>query len=180
MTTDEIQKMIAQMVEKKNLLSSLDKEGLYRCLPPNPPATEAEIAEAESRIGEPLAPEYRDFLKHAAGWSGIVHHVDLFGPSELGAGPLFEKGVERVGWMMEFEVLEAVGFKPDDLLPIAAPEDSIDVYTLVRRSSAHAGTVIWFRGDEIERYDDFHAYFKAMIGYNEAAIARAQAESGRR
>jgi hypothetical protein len=179
MTTKRPQKLIEDMLEKKRVLKGVDPQGVFPCLPPNPPAGAAAISEAERRIGEPLDAKYKQFVEHAAGWPCVVNEVDLFGPAELGTSALFLDGVQRLTWMAEEGVLQELGLTPEELLPIAAARHGIDVYAIARRSSPLAGTIIWFQGYEVERYADFFAYFQAIIGYHDATIASQRAESGR-
>jgi hypothetical protein len=53
-------------------------------LVPNPGASEAAIASAERRIGRPLPPSYRAFLREADGWPRFFEGATLLGTSCLG------------------------------------------------------------------------------------------------
>lgn len=50
-----------------------------------PPATDALIAAADERLGIPLPPSYREFLKVTNGWRRLNHAIDrVWGTEEIG------------------------------------------------------------------------------------------------
>jgi SMI1 / KNR4 family (SUKH-1) len=51
---------------------------------PNPAASEVAIARAEERMGRPLPPSYRDFLRLHDGWSRFFDGASLLGSANLG------------------------------------------------------------------------------------------------
>jgi len=53
-------------------------------LVPNPRASETAIQRAERRIGLPLPPSYRSFLKHSDGWPRFFEGATLLGTACLG------------------------------------------------------------------------------------------------
>lgn len=48
------------------------------------------------------------------------------------------------------EAVEAIGFSKDDLLPIAATKNNMDMFLLAKPFSKNPGLVIWFAAYEIE------------------------------
>lgn len=56
---------------------------------------------------------------------------------------------------IEDSVLDSSGFAREQLLPIAATSIDKDLFVLAKPESPSSGTVIWFAGEEIERFDSF-------------------------
>lgn len=67
---------------------------------------------------------------------------------------------------IEDSVLESSGFLRDQLLPIAATSTDKDLFVITKPASPNPGIVIWFAGDEIDRFESFTEFFLAMIDYN--------------
>ena len=57
-------------------------------------------------------------------------------------------------------------------MPISATEFDRDVFAITRPESPSPGIVVWFAGEEIERFATFDEYFLAMIEYNRIALSR--------
>jgi hypothetical protein len=162
--------LIERMTAVKAELVRADRGKIY---PPNIPfeaATEEQLVAAERVLGERLAEPYREFLGLIGGWSGFLQANHLFGPSDFMGSRPFVDANQRLGWLSEEGVLQELGFRTDDLLPIAMSINDRDLFVMTRQSTAIPGTVIWFSGYEIERYADFAAYFEAMISYNQVTL----------
>lgn len=67
---------------------------------------------------------------------------------------------------LEPEVLEEAAVERDRLFPIAMSAASIDVHVMPRVGSESSAPVIWFAGGEVERYDGFVAFFRALRARN--------------
>lgn len=86
---DDWKSEIAKGVMIQQRIEELDREGLWDHHLPGVAAGEDEIAATEERIGFPLDPQYRRFLRFANGWRCFYQAVDLFGtPNLLGAPPM--------------------------------------------------------------------------------------------
>jgi hypothetical protein len=60
----------------------------------------------------------------------------------------------------------------DDVFPIAAATDDLDLFVMIEPGAPNAGAVVWFAGGEIEGFADFDEYFLAMVGYNRRLVNR--------
>ena len=54
----------------------------------------------------------------------------------------------------------------EDLFPIAVSRDDLDLFVMVLKKGNRYGEIIWLAGGEIDRYESFTEFFKAMIEYN--------------
>jgi hypothetical protein len=158
----------------KQALMEADKKKNWPCHLPEVAATEEQIQEAETVLGCPLDPRYREFLGYANGWPGFWHTADLFGTADFIGGPRKENAEFAIG-MLDDAVLEKSKISRGDLLPISATKFDRDLFVIVRKGSTEAGVVIWFAGEEIERFATFDDYFLAMVDYNRLALQRFNA-----
>ena len=70
---------------------------------------------------------------------------------------------------LEDEVLKKSRVRREDLLPMAAPVDR-HLFVMTRKSAPQPGAVIWFDGDEVDRFPSFDEFFLAMMDYNRNEI----------
>ena len=56
-------------------------------------------------------------------------------------------------------VLEGSGVLRHELLPIAVSKFDRDLFVLCLPSSSRPGEIIWFAGEEIDRFENFDEYF---------------------
>jgi hypothetical protein len=99
----------------------------------------------------------------------------LLGADDLVGGPLAAHAAEQLSWI-ESVALEVENLRREDLLPIAARRDDLDLFVLARRTAGRPGEVIWFAGGVIERYENFDDYFSAMVDLNRDTVAMCEAE----
>ena len=169
-------KEIAVMVYVKQALAEADKAKLWPHHLPAVAASEEKLARAEAQLGFRLDEQYRTFLSCADGWRGFYQTVDLFGTAELlGAGSM-SYAREALGYL-DPAMLAASGVKADELLPIAATTKDMDLFVLVKPQAKRAGTVIWYAGAEIERFNGFEEFFLAMVDYNRRQVSLSQSKS---
>ena len=169
--------VFARLSEVKTALERADRKRIYRHLPPNSPASDAQLAAAEQAIGEPLDAQYREFLTLAGGWPAVLQDIDLLGAADFLGSAAYLDAQQRLGWMVEEDHLAPTGFTLSELLPIAVSAHDRDLFVMVRRTSKLAGTVIWLSGYEVERYPDFASFFDAIVAYNEQVIASMTAQT---
>jgi hypothetical protein len=156
---------IGELVRVQQQLHELDVAGLRKWSQPAVAATEERLAAVEAALGEALDPAYRSFLARADGWDGFLQDTDLFGSEDLLGNERFASAVDRLG-DLEAVVLDQAGVARDQLLPIAASANDLDVVVITRRSAAQPGTVIWFAECEIDRFPDFGEYLASTVEYN--------------
>ena len=155
-------RMIVEMVAVKQRLSEADTESLWDHRLPRVGASEHDLVAVERELGESLDHEYREFLRHAAGWPAFYQSVDLFGPDDLLGGPLASRAAMILGAMDDVPFIEA-RITRQECLPIAVSARDIDVFVIGRTSSSIPGTVIWLAGGEIDRFVGFGEFFASMI-----------------
>lgn len=80
---------------------------------------------------------------------------------------------------VEPEVLVTADLQRADLLPIAATRQDKDLFVLVKPGAKQSGSVVWFAGTEIQRFDGFEEYFLVMVDYNRSQIEITQQNSRR-
>jgi cell wall assembly regulator SMI1 len=160
---------IAIMHLVKQELLKRDKARLWPHHLPEVGATEEQLQAAEKALGFSLDPQYRDFLLHADGWKGVCQTVDLFGTGQLMRSGVMDHAMVLLN-SIEPGVLESSGFLRDQLLPIAASASDRDLFVIALPHSPSPGMVIWFAGEEIDRFENFQEYFLAMIDYNREEV----------
>lgn len=166
------------MVYVKQALAEADVRSLWPHHFPAVAATEAQIVAAERHLGFALDRKYVAFLRHANGWRGFYQTVDLFGTDELSGSDLMTYACELLGFI-ESEVLAASDLRREDLLPIAATRQDKDLFVLVKPDAKQGGSVAWFAGTEIQRFDDFEEYFLAMVDYNRRQVEMTREKNRR-
>jgi hypothetical protein len=153
----------------KQACMELDKKNIFSYHLPNLAATEESIVLAEKKLGCRLDEKYRAFLQHADGWPCFWHNVDLFGTNDLIEGVKKETGEFALS-MLDEEVLTKSGVKRHELLPIAATPVDKDLFVITKPSCRTPGSVLWFAGEEVERFKSFDDFFIAMTEYSRGDI----------
>jgi len=144
---------------------TLDKEKIFPYHMPEIAASKEALLDAERSLGHQIDAKYKQFLQCANGWQAFWHAADLFGTSDLIDGPRKEAG-EFLLSMVPDEVLHKSAVKRTDLLPISATRLDKDLFVITRPPSPNPGSVIWFAGEEVERFVTFDEFFLAMVEYS--------------
>jgi hypothetical protein len=153
------------MYKAHQKLWAADTRQLYRRAMPRVAASENDVRAVESLRG-PLDPRYREFLGTANGWPAFWQNIDLLGTPELIAGAFAEQA-DLVLDALEYEdALRDRGVSRDGLMLVAAGLNRLDHFFLVTKGPLQ-GYVLWFAGQEIERFESFDQYFVSMIKYVE-------------
>lgn len=152
-------------------IQRLDKLGILQYYYPELAATEEQLAIVEMQLGHPIDQEYRNFLLCANGWRCFSQSVNLFGTGDLMGSALMDHALEMLDVIDDaFPISNSTGFSKSELLPIATTFEDRDLHVMTRPSSHQPGVVIWFSGQEIERYPNFEEYFLSMVDYNRSTI----------
>jgi hypothetical protein len=147
----------------------LDSSGIWPHHLPELAANEETLRKTEAQLGFRIDQDYREFLKMANGWKGFIQTVDLFGTEELSGSPTMQYAQSLLGFV-EDGVIKSTGFSREELLPIAATKYDKELFVITRPTSLVPGTVIWFAGEEVDRYPNFTEFFLAMIEYNRQLV----------
>jgi hypothetical protein len=148
----------------KQAMMETDIEKIFPYHLPKVAAGKAEIDEAERALGQPLDERYKEFLRNANGWPAFWHSADLFGTQDLIGGERKNAG-EFLLSMLPDSVLSQNNLNRADLLPICATKLDKDIFVLGRPCSPSPGIVVWFAGEEVERFPTFDDFFLAMVEY---------------
>lgn len=160
----------------KQAMMELDKKKIWPYHLPELAATSDQIMKAEQHLGHSLDPRYKAFLKCANGWQAFYQTVDLFGTQDLIGGARNAAG-EFILSFLDDDVLNKSNTTRADLLPIAATSLDRDLFTMTRPTSKTPGIVIWFAGEEIDRFPNFDEFFLAMLEYNRKELQDFQKET---
>ena len=164
-----IDKIVVMMYVKQEI-QRLDRLGFWPHHLPEIAATEDQLKAAEEHLGHSLDIDYRSFLGCANGWKGFLRTVDLFGTSDLIGSSLMDYAASMLEIIDEENVIAASGFSKAELLPIAVTREDKDLFVMSRATSHQPGVVIWFAGEEIDRFPTFEEYFLAMADYNRLVL----------
>lgn len=161
---------IATMVLVKQELMKQDVKHIWSHHLPEIGANEDSILAVEKELRLKLDSMYRDFLKYANGWKGFYQTVDLFGTEQLKGSTIMDYAKILLN-AIDDDVLKESGFSRDQLFPIAVTESDKDLFVLCLPNSPKPGAVVWFAGEEIDRFENFNEYFLAMIDYNRDEVS---------
>jgi len=159
---------IAKMVYIHQAISKLDVTKLWDHKLPRKSADLCDITKAEEELSITLPIDYKEFLKHANGWPCFYQYVDLFGCMDYLGSKEFRTACDSL------KLLPISKLQRDNLLPIAATSDDIDLFCL--NLSTHK--VIWYAGGEIEQFSSFSEFFLSMMDYNRREYRKLLQESG--
>jgi len=173
---EDWKKAIITMIQVKQEVIKHDKIGLWHQHLPAVAATDKQIEKVEEILGFNIDNSYKNFLKFSNGWKAVYQTVDLFGTDELSGSPIMDYAFKLLKELEE-DIITPMGYRLDELLPIAATFEDIDIFVLTKPSSPEPGIVIWFAGGEIDRFSNFSEYFLAMIDYNRLEVERLKRKS---
>lgn len=165
----EWKKEIAVMVYVKQALADVDKTRLWPHHFPSVAASDEQIVEVARHLGFALDERYASFLRHANGWRGFYQTCDLFGTPELIGNDLM-KYARVLLESIDPQVLTYSHVTRESLLPIATTRQDRDLFVLSTPAAERPGEVIWFAGEEIQRFNNFDEYFLAMADYNRTQV----------
>lgn len=160
---------IAKLAFVKQALAEVDKNGVWPHHLPAVAAPQARLAEVEAYLGYRLDTKYVDFLRHADGWQGFYQSVDLFGSGDLMGGEKMHLACSLAEAIVDSVWVQA-GISREDVLSIAATAVDRDIFLLGKPNTPVSGTVLWFAGEEIDRFENFDEFFLAMVDYNREEV----------
>jgi hypothetical protein len=73
--------------------------------------------------------------------------------------------------------IKASKLNKEDLLPIGSTSLDLDIFFITKPFSEHPGEIIWFAGQEIDRFPNFDEFYLAMVDYNRAEVEDLRKES---
>lgn len=158
-------KEIARMAFIKHRLSEADNQKIWPYYLPELAATNEDILNVESFLGEEIDKLYFNFLLYSNGWKGFCQYVDLFGVPELMGRDPMPYALDLLS-IIEDSYFSQKGISRQDLIPIAATLIDKDIFLLGKVESRISGQIIWYAGEEIEVFKDFNEFFMAMVDYN--------------
>ncbi|EJQ53076.1 1,3-beta-glucan synthase regulator [Bacillus wiedmannii] len=162
------EKITTLALVKQDLMKQ-DVEKIWPHHFPEVGASEEYVYALEQELGYKLDLIYRDFLQHANGWKGIYQTVDLFSIEQLKKSAIMDHA-QMLLTVIDDDVLKESDVLRQELLPIAVAEFDKDLFVLCLSNSRKPGEIIWFAGEEIDRFENFEEYFLAMVDYNREEI----------
>ena len=153
---------IARLVLIKQEIAQLDVLKAYPWHLPNIAASEDEIFAAEKRLQTQFPKDYKDFLRHANGWKGVLIASDLYRVED--ANDQIREEIRDV-----FDQRGISGGK----VVIGAAADDLDVFLF------SGNKVIWVASDVVEEFENFEQFFLSMIAYNERVLRNIKERANR-
>lgn len=142
-------------------------------------ASEEEVVQAERQLGFRLPESYRTFLLAANGWPNFYHDVAIFSTRDLVGGPLYDSARIPLELPECVEAMASHGVIAEDQFIVAASELDEDIFLMGKPGTTSEGKVAWYAdGQVIDRYDDFHDFYMAMLEYNKRNARRFREENG--
>lgn len=165
---DQLKSEIARIVHWKQIAAQHDARGALPWHLPEVGASLEAVSKIESKLGLKFSDDYRRFLTLADGWKAFYVFIDLFGTRDF-----LSERVQEVAQRPEVKsYFRDLGLSQQHVTPIGGSELEIDVFLHVTPNSpVLPGAVLWWAGDEIDRYESFSLFLGAMALYNEQ-IAR--------
>ncbi|SEV82150.1 SMI1 / KNR4 family (SUKH-1) [Ruminococcaceae bacterium KH2T8] len=160
---NSIKDLIGYLYIVREKIRAADKDKLWEYSLPRVKATNEAVSSWEEQNGLVLPDAYKEFLLAANGWHNVFQDKDLFSLEELS----LSKDNRYIQCLNDcIDNIHDVGDKTC-LLPIGGTEYSYDLYLIVLdRVSEFYGQVLWVAGEEVERHNDFNAFFESLIAYN--------------
>lgn len=154
---------INSMLSIQRELCKLDTKKVYTYYSPNEGCTKQDIYVTESRLGIKLDKQYTEFLRFANGWRNIYRSVSLLGTNDLLKSEKMDLARDILEIVCPLD--EDLEYKVEELLPIAVDEYGADVFVLTPFENGKCSEVIWFAGQEIERFSTFEKFLNAIMQY---------------
>lgn len=169
---EEWKSEIAKIVHWKQIAAECDKQGAIPWHLPKIGATPQRILEAEREIGRQFSDDFKELLSLVDGWTAFCVLTDLFGTVDFVAGR-----AEKIMKNPEIRAyLVHSGFNLGHVIPIGGSDVELDVFLLISPvSTLEPNAVLWWAGEEIDRYKTFKDFFSSMVNYN-AQIAGSLAK----
>lgn len=155
---------IKKMMAVRDEMRSLDSEKLYHYYPPNKFCSAEDILQVENHLKITLDKQYAGFLRCADGWREFFTSISLLGTRELISSPDMEMARDLL--KIVYPLNPQLEFAEEDLLPIAVDEVGRYFFVITPSVNGGSGAVIWFAGQEVERYDSFNSFLSAILQYN--------------
>lgn len=152
-----------QMISIKNEMHTLDVKQIYRYYEPNNGCSLEEISKVEDCLGIKFDNQYKEFLQYVNGWKECYRLVSFLGTKELLGSKEMDVAKEVLEIVCPLD--EELEFKQDELLPIAVDEYGSDLFVLTPPINGENGMVIWFAGQEIERFASFEVFRDTILQY---------------
>lgn len=160
---DKWKELLVIMLIVRDELYKADREGLWEYHYPEVAVQMNEIVYIQEKLKVKLSKEYINFLLCANGWKCFYQLVDLFGTKDFESEVMeYAKRLLNV----ELEYNDSLYKIKDFLFPVAVSRTDKDLFVMVLTEDEEYGQIIWLAGGEIDRFESFYEFFKAMIEYN--------------
>lgn len=124
--------------------------------------TEADIAEAEARVGHSLDAQHIELLRRVNGWPNIFVGGDLLGTGDLGAGGRWCSAQRMLAAF--YEEGPAIGFPPRAAVyPIHLGESDLFVIDMAGPVTDGGHPVHWLDGSVVDTWPNVREYWRAGL-----------------
>ncbi|RAX19367.1 SMI1/KNR4 family protein [Actinomyces sp. Z5] len=156
-----------------------DLKHLWEYSLPKVRASEEQVIQAEKQLGFRLPESYRSFLLAANGWPNFTQNVTIFSTQDLVGGPLYDSARIPLNLPECVAAMAMDGVIAEEHFPVAASELEDTVFLMGKPGTTSEGKVVWYAdGQVIDRYDNFHDFYMAMLEYNKSDARELRQENG--
>jgi hypothetical protein len=125
-------------------------------------ATDADIADAESRLGHPLDAQHAAILREGDGWPSAFAFGDILSTHELGTGRRWDRAQQMLSVL--YEDGPADGFPPrGSVYPIHVADTSVFVIDLAGPATDGGHPVYWLSSELLGDWENAHGYWLAGL-----------------
>lgn len=165
--TSDLAARLARAVASKDAIHTVDEGLLFRHGAPRAPASDAQVAQAEQRLGRQLDPDYLALLRLADGIAAIFNDNEVFGVADLGQGEKWEAATDYLA--------EIRAINPDQVpegskvMVIGGSPD--DASLLIQGSEGSTSTVTWLANGVVgDQWNSMGDFLDAAVLFNEATL----------
>lgn len=133
---------------------------------PSGPASDADIAAAETRLGTHFDDQYKQWLRHVNGWVSFSGADDLFSLTQIARDSTEAKNMLVYLRSGEFTPQQLGITSFDQLIVVGGSLDGNAYFVALQQapaSGARSMPVYAFSGGDFVRYDNFEAFIQKQI-----------------
>ena len=124
--------------------------------------TEADLTEAEARLGHALDAQHVELLRRVNGWPNLFASGDLLGTGDLGQGARWAYAQQMITAF--YEEGPAIGFPPRDAVyPIHLGESDLFVIDMAGPVTDGGHPVHWLDGSVVDTWPNVREYWRAGL-----------------
>ncbi len=163
MEVDGLQEMIAQLVEKR-AREVAEEPGAYSLIQLRPSATEEQLAELQSVVGQALEPRYREFLSVSDGLDNFYFEMPILGCQDWPESAALIRAQSFLELILDMGTLEDEGLPSTSrLVPVSVDEDETNGIFMIDTLGATQDRFWWVGEGSSLLFPDFAAVMAYVI-----------------